>query len=45
MKDTSTWSPKLLELVRASQVDVIPFTLKLDYDYWNYRMYVRFVQG
>ena len=41
MLDASTWSPKLSELVRASQVSLLPYDLKLDYDYWNYRMYVQ----
>ncbi len=38
--DTSTWSPKLSELVKSSQVVVMPYDLEIDYEYWNYRMYV-----
>lgn len=38
--DTSTWSPKLSELVKSSQVVIMPFDLEIDYDYWTYRMYV-----
>ncbi len=38
--DTSTWSPKLSELVKSSQVVVMPYELEIDYKYWNYRMYV-----
>ncbi|CAD6574698.1 MAG: tRNA(m(1)G37)methyltransferase [Alectoria sarmentosa] len=34
--DASTWSPKLSELVKASQVSLLPYNLELDYDYWNY---------
>lgn len=41
LPDVSTWSPKLSELVKASQVSLLPYSLELDYDYWNYRMYVR----
>ena len=40
LSDASTWSPKLSELIKASQVSLLPFELELDYDYWNYRMYV-----
>ena len=35
--DTSTWSPKISELVRSSQIDLTPYTLEVDYSYWNYR--------
>ena len=35
-QDTSTWSPKLSELVKSSQVEITPYNLELDYDYWNY---------
>ena len=38
--DNSTWSPSLKGLVESSQVTVRPYQLNLDYDYWNYRMYV-----
>ena len=41
LPDASTWSPKLSELVKASQVSLLPYNLELDYDYWNYRMYVQ----
>ena len=41
LSDASTWSPKLLELIKTSQVSLLPYNLKLDYDYWNYRMYVQ----
>ena len=43
LPDASTWSPKLSELVGASQVSLLPYHLKLDYDYWNYRMYVHHI--
>lgn len=38
--DASTWGAKLSELVKTSQVSLLPYNLDLDYDYWNYRMYV-----
>ena len=38
--DASTWSPRLSELVEAFQVSLLPYNLELNYDYWNYRMYV-----
>ena len=41
LSDASTWSPKLSELIKTSQVSLLPYDLKLDYDYWNYRMYVQ----
>ena len=41
LSDASTWSPKLSELIRTSQVSLLPYDLKLDYDYWNYRMYMQ----
>ncbi|KAI9778128.1 MAG: tRNA(m(1)G37)methyltransferase [Geoglossum umbratile] len=34
--DRATWSPTLKELVEAEKVGVIPYMLKLDYDYWTY---------
>ena len=41
MPDSSTWSPKISELVKSSQIDLTPYNLKIDYDYWNYRKYVQ----
>ena len=41
LSDASTWGPRLSELVKESQVSLVPYELKLDYDYWNYRMYVQ----
>ena len=41
LSDASTWGPKLSELVKESQVILVPYDLNLDYDYWNYRMYVQ----
>ena len=41
LSDASTWSPKLSELIKTSQVNLLPYDLILDYDYWNYRMYVQ----
>ena len=38
--DASTWSPRLSELVEAFQVSLLPYNLELNYDYWNYCMYV-----
>ncbi|KAH0538844.1 hypothetical protein FGG08_004561 [Glutinoglossum americanum] len=34
--DRETWSSTLKELVRVEEVGVIPYTLRLDYDYWTY---------
>ncbi|KAL9601380.1 MAG: hypothetical protein Q9219_002556 [cf. Caloplaca sp. 3 TL-2023] len=34
--DESTWSSRLRDLVKAQQVLVTPYQLKLDYDYWSY---------
>ena len=34
--DSSTWSPKLTELVQSSQVHLEPFDVDLDYNYWSY---------
>ncbi|KAI9764487.1 MAG: tRNA(m(1)G37)methyltransferase [Geoglossum simile] len=34
--DPATWSPTLKGLVEAEKVGVIPYLLKLDYDYWTY---------
>jgi len=39
--DPSTWSPILKEAVKGEDVGVIPYDLKLDYNYWTYRTYVR----
>lgn len=38
--DQSTWSPKLADLVKSSQIAVVRYDLTIDYDYWTYRMYV-----
>ena len=38
--DTSTWGERLSELVRGEDVKIIPYALKLDYEYWTYRTYV-----
>ncbi|KAL6720775.1 tRNA(m(1)G37)methyltransferase [Lecanora helva] len=35
-EDQATWSSRLVELVRSSQVEVIPYDLAIDYDYWTY---------
>ena len=35
-EDASTWSPQLLELVESSQVQLEPFDVDLEYDYWTY---------
>ncbi|WEW58592.1 tRNA(m(1)G37)methyltransferase [Emydomyces testavorans] len=34
--DVSTWSPTVKALVDAKSVEVNPFELQLDYDYWTY---------
>jgi tRNA (guanine37-N1)-methyltransferase len=34
--DSSTWSSTIQELIKAERIGVIPFTVDLDYDYWNY---------
>ncbi|KAL8699644.1 MAG: hypothetical protein Q9224_001322 [Gallowayella concinna] len=34
--DESSWSPKLQDLVKARQVLVAPYHLRLDYSYWTY---------
>ena len=36
--DSKTWSEVLQEAVNKEELGVIPYELKLDYDYWNYRM-------
>ncbi len=38
--DDSTWSPKLSDLVKSSQVAIMPYELAVDYNYWTYRTYV-----
>ncbi|KAI9766564.1 MAG: tRNA(m(1)G37)methyltransferase [Candelina submexicana] len=35
-EDSSTWSPKLLELVRSNEIALVPFSLDLDYNFWTY---------
>lgn len=32
-----TWGPILSELVSRNEVGVVPYELRLDYDYWTYR--------
>lgn len=36
--DKTTWSPVINELVEKGAVDVSPYDLELDYDYWSYGM-------
>lgn len=35
--DKKPWSTKVSELVNANLINVIPYELKIDYDYWTYR--------
>ena len=35
-QDASTWSSKLSELVKSSQIALTPYNLELEYNYWNY---------
>lgn len=35
-EDPTSWSNLLQEAVKAKELKVLPYTLKLDYDYWNY---------
>ncbi|KAG5296632.1 tRNA methyltransferase Trm5 [Histoplasma ohiense] len=35
--DVTTWSPTILKLVEAKSVEVRPFNLLLDYDYFTYK--------
>ncbi|KAI9819532.1 MAG: tRNA(m(1)G37)methyltransferase [Pycnora praestabilis] len=34
--DSSTWSPKLQDLVTSNAIGILPFNLELGYDYWTY---------
>lgn len=38
MIDKTTWSPVINELVEKGAVDVSPYDLELEYDYWSYGM-------
>jgi hypothetical protein len=38
--DESTWPSTLQELVAAKTVEVGPYDLELDYNYWGYREFV-----
>ena len=40
MLDDSTWSTKLQELVDSQQVALAPYDLEMNYNHWNYCMYV-----
>lgn len=40
-EDLSTWSEILKEASNKEEVKVIPYELKLDYDYFQYRTYVK----
>lgn len=41
--DTSTWSPTIHELVNTKAVEMGPYNLELDYDYWNYSKLTRHI--
>lgn len=32
-----TWGPVISELVKKDEVGIVPYELRLDYDYWTYR--------
>ena len=36
--EPETWGPSLKEGVEKKELTVIPYELKLDYDYWSYSM-------
>lgn len=36
-KQPETWGPIISELVRKDEVGLVPYELKLEYDYWTYR--------
>lgn len=36
-KQPETWGPVVSQLVKEDEVGIVPYELKLDYDYWNYR--------
>lgn len=38
--EPGTWSPILHEAVKAEELSIISYELKLDYDYWGYRTYI-----
>ena len=38
--DPSTWSQRVMDCSKAGQIEVVPFDLKLGYDYWDYSMQV-----
>lgn len=38
LPEPDTWGTALKEGVEKKELDVIPYELKLDYDYWSYRM-------
>ena len=40
MVDTSTWTPRLQELVQEKTIAIEPYQLNLDYGYWNHGGYV-----
>lgn len=37
--DPATWSEVLREAVKQEELRVIPFDMKLDYNYWTYRKF------
>ncbi|KUI54048.1 tRNA (guanine(37)-N1)-methyltransferase [Cytospora mali] len=36
-KQPETWGPVISELVKKEEVGIVPYELKLEYDYWTYR--------
>ncbi|TVY73515.1 tRNA (guanine(37)-N1)-methyltransferase [Lachnellula suecica] len=39
-ENPTTWSQTMQEAIQREDISVIPYDLKLDYDYWQYRTYV-----
>ena len=40
-RDSTTWTPAIKELLEQQKIAISKYDLKLDYDYWTYRMSYR----
>jgi len=42
--DEKTWSETITQLVRAGDLSLMPWQLKLDYNHWTYRTLAHYIE-
>jgi len=36
------WSKTVAELEKSNMINIVPYEINLDYDYWDYRTHIKF---